>query len=671
MAQLPVAQADDAPPGRVLVEAARIGGDGKTARAEGDVRACFGRYVLQTESLFYDRENDLLRAPHSFELSIPALQQTMRGGAFSYRPLMREGEAADANILIGEEGLRASGEMILLRDGFFSVQNAEISSCKAESPDWILRAESAKWEGEAAEARGIWLYARDAPVLYFPVLRFRTSREKRGGFLPPEAEYSDASRGRVKFPYYFFLAPNYDATITPEWFGKHGALLGGEFRYLTPAHRGEARLHWSPGKDGNRARQEFSHEWETGDWRFRLAADNVSDGAYFADFADDSALLARRNLPRRAEAEYARGGWSGRVLLESFKTIAYSGAPPHDVLPQLQLRHDGGAGGFSWDSEWEYARFVAPSAALPEGGRWLWRGGAGRRFNWRGAAIIPESGAHAAKYSGGAAFITPFARLRAESGYRPLPGAEEGNYQLRFVYAYAPETNQHAAPLYDTALREFSAGGIYDWNRFSGGDRAADASVAAYGADIFLWDNAAGRERLALEFAQRFYFRRPRLTLPQESPPPRRGFSNLYAALRANISGRWKAEANAEWSPEQSSFESVYADARADFGGRRLLRAGGLFEENESLVLGGAHPFGARADFSFLFRYLLDDDRFAESDAALAVRGECGCWKLFLHRRDALVGEEKNKISYSIGLELTGLGKIGGNGYEKITADLR
>ena len=88
----------------------------------------------------------------------------------------------------------------------------------------------------------------------------------------------------------------------------------------------------------------------------------------------------------------------------------------------------------------------------------------------------------------------------------------------------------------------FSSGGIYDWNRFSGGDRAADANVAAYGAHFRRRDEADGRELWTLEFAQRYYFRRPRIVLPGESSPPERGFANLFAELKARPDKRWKLE---------------------------------------------------------------------------------------------------------------------------------
>lgn len=272
-----------------------------------------------------------------------------------------------------------------------------------------------------------------------------------------------------------------------------------------------------------------------------------------------------------------------------------------------------------------------------------------------------------------AQFIVPYGLIRADSGYRPTPWQQEGaSYQWQLAYAYAPENaQQHRAPLFDTALRRFSAGGIYDWNRFSGDDRAADAHWLAYGINFRWWDFDTTRELASLEFAQRYYLRRPRIILPDESTPPSSGFANIIVALRIRAAERWRLEADTEWNTANSTFESSYADTRADFGNRRLLRVGMLIEEEESVLAGGSMPLGKRMDIAFLSRYLMDADTFAESAFAVELRDDCDCWKLFFKVTNHGASSGDNKVSYSIGVEFYGLGKIGNSGYDNIVDDLR
>lgn len=660
-------RAEDAPPNVVQIEAQSLSGDNDTVRAVGEVRACFDRYTLQTPILEYERRSGVLRADAAFQLY--GLGSKIKGDSLYYHVAERRGEVENANINIGEEGLHVTGKKVRLQDEIYEAEEIEISSCKETERDWYLHAESVSHQNKKTVARHLWFYVSEVPVLYLPWLTIHNKGEKNSGFLWPDVKYGNSDGAQIAVPYYWHLADNYDATLTPFWLSEHGLLLDGEFRYLTAAHAGEAVMSWTPFEGEDRARQYFKHNWTGGNWRVEAEADNISDGAYFADFSNDSALLAKRNLSRRLAVEYEHGGWHGRLAVESFKTFHYNGAPPHDLLPQLWVRHDGGRGDYQWHGEWEYGRFVANQAGQDESGRWLWRGGIVRRLAWGDGAIYPEVGAHMVKYDNGqAAFVTPYLRTRMESGYRSLPLAM--SYQLQAAYAFAPETNQRNAPLFDTELRELSAGGIYEWNRFSGGDRAADVHVLAYGVEVRSWDAANERERLAVEIAQRYYFRRPRLTLPDESAPPEQGFANLFAALRVRPDHRWRAEADAEWNPAADRLESAYADIRADFGGRRLLRLGGSFEEDESITWGGTLPLGARLDGGLLMRHLLADD-ITEYHAALVLRAACGCWRLFVGTNNLIAGTGETKQSYSVGFEFKGLGTISSDSYEKIAAELR
>ena len=671
------ARAEDAPPGKVQVEARTLKGDEASGvlRAEGAVQACFDGYTLHTEILEYNRTDDLLYVPQMFELQSPKHQ--LSGGSFEYHPKAQTGEVRDFDIFISEDGMRARGETLHLQQGEYSATAVEMSSCKPDARDWFLQAGNIQQKEDMILAQDVWFRVRDIPMFYLPQINIYTSDKKHSGFLFPQGEYSGTEGIKIGLPYYVFWKENADATLHPQWFSKHGLLLGGEARYLSSKYSGTAEVSWTPFEAKQRGRQKFSHLWQDSHWQFSAAADNVSDDAYFTDFSSDSDLLALRNLSRRAELSYSGDNWRGQVAMESFKTLDYNDAPPHDLLPQVQIFYDDSRGNYSWHSQWEYSRFVANNYVSngvlrkqDEGGRWFWLGSLQRRIQLGNWLAHPEGGFHAAKYNHNskAKFVTPYTRMRLESPYHPLAAA--GSYQFRGMYAYAPQTKQNHE-LFDTALREFSSGGIYDWNRFSGGDRAADASVAAYGMYFRRQDTTTQREQLSLELAQRYNFRRPRVILPNESSPPARGFSNLFAALRARPNNHWKIEGNAEWDPEESAFESVYADVRADFGNRRLLRVGGLFEDNDSILLGGSFPIWSRADGAFDLNYLLDDDRITDSSAALEIRSECDCWRLYFRIDNVLTSESKNKKSYSIGFTLKGLGGVGGRGYDDIVTDLR
>ena len=67
----------------------------------------------------------------------------------------------------------------------------------------------------------------------------------------------------VSVPYYWNIAPNRDATITPTLMSKRGVNLGTEFRYLEPNYSGAARVDWMPAdqlRDANRWGLNINHQ---------------------------------------------------------------------------------------------------------------------------------------------------------------------------------------------------------------------------------------------------------------------------------------------------------------------------------------------------------------------------------------------------------------------------
>ncbi len=72
------------------------------------------------------------------------------------------------------------------------------------------------------------------PLAWFPYLSNPDPSVKRKtGFLMPIVSTSSAYGFGVETPYYFALAPNYDATFSPRFTTTQGPLLRGEFRMRT------------------------------------------------------------------------------------------------------------------------------------------------------------------------------------------------------------------------------------------------------------------------------------------------------------------------------------------------------------------------------------------------------------------------------------------------------
>ena len=66
-------------------------------------------------------------------------------------------------------------------------------------------------------ARGVKLRFKNVPVLWAPYLSFPISDARKSGLLPPEIGSTSRSGNEIIVPFYWNIAPNYDATITPRW----------------------------------------------------------------------------------------------------------------------------------------------------------------------------------------------------------------------------------------------------------------------------------------------------------------------------------------------------------------------------------------------------------------------------------------------------------------------
>jgi hypothetical protein len=89
-------------------------------------------------------------------------------------------------------------------------------------------------------------YLGEVPILGAPVLSFPLSDERKSGWLPPSVNIDNKSGLELAVPWYWNIAPQRDATLTPIVYSRRGFGLDSEVRYLAPAHRGEVEWHWLP-----------------------------------------------------------------------------------------------------------------------------------------------------------------------------------------------------------------------------------------------------------------------------------------------------------------------------------------------------------------------------------------------------------------------------------------
>src|SRR5690606_4447952 len=84
------------------------------------------------------------------------------------------------------------------------------------------------------------------PILGAPFATFPLENRRRSGILTPYYSQTTNRGFEVGLPFYWNIAPERDATITPVTMAKRGVQLKNEFRYLDPSYSGELRYEILP-----------------------------------------------------------------------------------------------------------------------------------------------------------------------------------------------------------------------------------------------------------------------------------------------------------------------------------------------------------------------------------------------------------------------------------------
>jgi LPS-assembly protein len=125
---------------------------------------------------------------------------------------------------------------------FSRYKDVAYTSCRPGNQDWVVHASELKLNKVTGEgsAKNAWLEFKGAPVFYSPYLSFPIDDRRLSGFLAPSYGGTQSGGFNLSVPYYWNIAPNYDATLKPRYFSDRGVILGGNVRYLTEMSNGKS-----------------------------------------------------------------------------------------------------------------------------------------------------------------------------------------------------------------------------------------------------------------------------------------------------------------------------------------------------------------------------------------------------------------------------------------------
>jgi LPS-assembly protein len=650
---------------------------------KGDVLVRQGERTLKTRNAHYDSQSQSFSVDEDVEYADPDLEVS---GTSAKVDQAGGATFEGAKFELADRNARGSADRIqVTRDSQLKLKGVRYTTCPIGEEDWVLRASDIDIRQRAGLGfgRGVRLDFKGVPILYTPFISFPVGDQRKSGFLFPTLGTSSRSGSSLSVPWYWNIAPNYDATFAPTWFSKRGGKLDTEFRYLTDFGRGTLDAEYLPDDDEFGDERSYVHFTDRSDFsdtlRFDVDASNVSDSAWFEDFGLGPEGTSISYLERSASLTYLTQHWLAVLRAQNFQTIDDVGIPPelrpHTLLPQLavhagfpdqlaglQLGLDLEAADFAHNYDDRVATGwrmdVAPEIRLPLRGAGVYLEPSA---SWRYTAYrLDDAGLPGVDDS-----PTRSAPLMSVDGglvFERLSGSRHqrlATLEPRFMYLYVPFRNQDDLPVFDTAPADLNLVQLFRTNRYVGADRLSDANQISIGVTSRLLDAQSGEQFISGTIGQAYYFDEPRVALPDEvlDDPE---FSDIIAELDVTAYGDWNVSMGVQWDPGETRSEK--GDVRLQYKPEydRVMNLGYRFRRGSIEQVDGsvAWPIGDNWSAYARLVYSLEDEATLDQFAGFEYRS-C-CWRIrAVARRYVSDRTGDTDTSFLLQLELNGLSSVG------------
>ncbi len=516
----------------------------------------------------------------------------------------------NASFLLHQNHIRgASDRLARAESGKITLRGGNFTRCEPGQNTWSIAGQQINLDPAAGwgTARNVTLRVKDIPVAYSPYLRFPINDARQSGWLMPSLSFDDENGVEFGAPYYFNLAPNYDATYLPRSVWKRGFLHEGQLRYRNRQTVNELNLGLlrqddkfddrdivdqtslnlaPPFRKQDRWFVNVRHTggWDR-NWRSSLRYSAVSDIDYLHDIGGDVDSVAveqflsrvdttlgnRRSasLDRAFHLEYTGANWAAGVRAQAFQSLNPNAGSQYELLPGFTGRYKRALGPTELSVFGSLARFDtdATSGALAvTGDRLLAEADLTLplRRSWgfleprlsvsqrsyrlsNTVANQPRTPSHTmpvVSVKGGLFFERPLS-IRGTSLLQTLEPA--------FFYLYVPEENQDQLPQFDVSLPVQSFATLFRHNRFSGTDRLGDANQVALALTTRLLSASSGAQWLSASLGQVQYLSDRSVLFNQPAGlDPRAARSALFSTATLSLNQALQVRTTLNFDPEDS-----------------------------------------------------------------------------------------------------------------------
>lgn len=444
--------------------------------------------------------------------------------------------------MVGRQG-RGDADLMKQRgeNRYTILENGSFTSCLPGSNTWSVVGSEVIHDREEQVAE-IWnarFKLGPVPVFYSPYLQLPVGDKRRSGFLIPNAKYSTSNYFEFYLPYYWNIAPNMDATITPHYIHKRGNVMWeNEFRYLTQAGAGLMELDYLPSDkvfqdehptEGDKHR--WLYYWRHAGvmdqvWRFNVDYTKVSDPYYFNDFDSKYGSSTDGYATQKFSVGYAIQNFNATVSTKQFQVFSSQSTSTYGAEPQLDVNwYQNDVGPFDTRVYAQAVHFVNTNSDMPEA----------TRIHLEPTINLPWSNDWASLNTEAKLMATHYQQKNVdnynatnntdlqESVNRTLPqfkmdgkliferdmGLLADGYtqtlEPRMQYLYVPYRDQSKIQNYDSSFLQSDYSGLFRDRTYGGLDRIASANQLTTGVTTRVYDDAAV-ERFNVSVGQIYYF---------------------------------------------------------------------------------------------------------------------------------------------------------------------
>ncbi|CAO95773.1 Organic solvent tolerance protein [Erwinia tasmaniensis Et1/99] len=616
--------------------------------------------------------------------------------------------------MVGRQGRGNADQMKLRGDNRYTIlENGTFTSCLPGQNSWSVEGSEIIHDRDEQLAE-IWnarFKLGSVPIFYSPYLQMPVGNKRRSGFLIPNANYSNNSGFDFMLPYYWNIAPQADATLTPHYISRRGMQWQNEFRYLTGAGQGLVEFDYLASdrtyddvhqEDKNSSRWLF-HWQHSGvydqNWRFNADYTKVSDPYYFTDLDSPYGSTTDGYVTQKFSVGYAERNWDATLSTKQFQIFTTNAN--NDVYraePQFDFNYyKNDVGPFDTHVYAQAVKFTNVDGRMPDATRLHLEPTINLPLANRWGSLNTEAKLLATHYEQNDvdyynSLSTSSNNQLKNSVNRVMPQLKVDGKMVfdrdmdwspgytqtlepRAQYLYVPYRDQSHVRSYDSTLLQSDYTGLFRDRTYSGLDRIASANQMTTGVTTRIFDNDLV-ERFNASVGQIYSFTPARTGL-NVTDDDDRGSLVWAGDSYWKISDRWAARGGLQYDTRLDNVSQGNAVLEWRRDADRMVQLNYRYTSEEyirqtlpnygdnALYQKGISQVGATASWpivdawSVVGAWYYDTKANQPADQLLGVQYSSCCYALRLGYERKITGWENdnskydNKISFNI--ELRGL----------------